>query len=153
RTQEKCGEGMTPLRHIGKSVRRLEDGPLVRGRGRFVDDIHMPGMLEATFVRSSQAHAHIRRIDVSTALKLPGVHAVFQLSDLQPYLKQGNARIPSHWPLPPHDDEVTPVTLVHKEAIFVGEPIAVVVADSRYIGEDAAALIEIDYEVLPAVVD
>jgi carbon-monoxide dehydrogenase large subunit len=144
---------MNKFRHIGQPVRRLEDEPLVRGRGRFVDDIHMPGMLEAAFVRSSQAHAVIRSVDFATARKLPGVHAVLGLADLRPHLSEGRSRIPSHWPLPPHEGEITPVTLVDKEAVFVGEPIAVVVAESRYIAEDAAALVEVDCDVLPAVAD
>ncbi|MFO0519239.1 MAG: hypothetical protein ACK515_02300, partial [bacterium] len=62
---------------IGASIPRLEDDALITGRGRFVDDIHMPGLLQAAFVRSSHAHAAIRSIDASAALALPGVHAVY----------------------------------------------------------------------------
>ena len=72
---------------FGASVPRLEDERLLRGEARFVDDIALPGMLEAAFVRSAHAHAHIREIDKSTALAIPGVHAVLTLDDLQPHLE------------------------------------------------------------------
>ena len=75
---------MTQPHAIGKPVLRLEDGPLIRGRGRFVDDLKFPGMLEAAFVRSPHAHAAIRRIDTAAARRLPGVAAVLTLADLVP---------------------------------------------------------------------
>src|SRR5580700_10004263 len=71
---------------VGRSVLRIEDGPLIRGDGRFVDDLKFAGMLEAAFVRSPHAHAGIRGIDVTKALRLPGVHAVFAQADLAPLL-------------------------------------------------------------------
>ncbi|MCA3253515.1 MAG: xanthine dehydrogenase family protein molybdopterin-binding subunit, partial [Rubrivivax sp.] len=70
---------------IGASIPRLEDDALITGRGRFVDDIHMPGLLQAAFVRSPHAHAAIRSIDASAALALPGVHAVYTYEDFKPH--------------------------------------------------------------------
>src|ERR1700733_227635 len=81
---------MPPLRAdsmIGETIPRLEDPALLRGAARFVDDIHLPGLLEAAFVRSPHAHALIRGIDKSRALAAPGVHAVLTLDDLRPHLK------------------------------------------------------------------
>src|SRR4030088_3378844 len=79
-----------PMRHrvSHKSVEtpRREADPLLRGRGRFVDNIHLPAMLEAAFVRSAEPHALIRHVDKAAALALPGVHAVLRLDDLRPYL-------------------------------------------------------------------
>ena len=72
---------------FGKSVARLEDPDLLRGKGRYVDDIHLPGMLEAAFVRSPFAHAAINGINTEAARALPGVHAVYTLSDLLPHLR------------------------------------------------------------------
>src|SRR5262249_47947694 len=76
------------------------------------------------------------------------------MNDLGPHLnpKSGN-RIPSHWPLPPHNDEVTPVVLADSEVVYAGEAIAVVVASSRYVAEDAAMLVEVEYESLAAIAD
>ncbi|TMH66583.1 MAG: xanthine dehydrogenase family protein molybdopterin-binding subunit, partial [Betaproteobacteria bacterium] len=74
------------MRVIGRSVPRLEDEPLLKGEGRFIDDIRLPGMLHAAFVRSPHAHAAIRRIDKAAALALPGVHALFTRADLLPHL-------------------------------------------------------------------
>jgi CO/xanthine dehydrogenase Mo-binding subunit len=72
--------------HKSVETPRLEDEPLLRGKGRFVDDIRLPGMLEAAFVRSAEPHALIRHIDKTAALALPGVHAVLTLDDLRPHL-------------------------------------------------------------------
>ncbi len=72
--------------HQSVETPRLEDEPLLRGKGRFVDDIHLPGMLEAAFVRSAEPHALIRHVDKAAALALPGVHAVLTLDDLRPHV-------------------------------------------------------------------
>ncbi|HTV26294.1 MAG TPA: xanthine dehydrogenase family protein molybdopterin-binding subunit, partial [Xanthobacteraceae bacterium] len=79
-------KGATSTRAVGHPVLRIEDGPLIRGHGRFVDDLKFGGMLEAAFVRSPHAHAGIRGIDVTAARRLPGVHAVFTQSDIAPLL-------------------------------------------------------------------
>jgi aerobic carbon-monoxide dehydrogenase large subunit len=142
---------VTDYRQIGKRHPRLEDMTLLRGKGRFVDDLHEAGMLEAAFVRSPHAHAAIQGINSVCARQLPGVHAVFTLSDLSPHLSQ--ERIPLQFrstELPPN---ITPFVLAKDEVAFVGEAVAVVIADSRYIAEDAAALVQVQYDPLPVVAD
>jgi carbon-monoxide dehydrogenase large subunit len=142
---------VTNTRHIGKSYKRIEDEPLIQGRGRFVDDLQFPGMLHAAFVRSPHAHALIRGIDTVAASRAPGVHAVLTLADLSGSLSQ--ERLPLQFrsaQLPP---DITPFVLAKDEVAFVGEAVAMVIADSRYLAEDAAALVTVDYETLPAVSD
>jgi carbon-monoxide dehydrogenase large subunit len=136
---------------IGKSVLRLEDGPLIRGRGRFVDDLKFPGMLEACFVRSPHAHAAIRGIDTQAARRLPGVQAVFTLADLAPMLT--NERLPLQFRSDQLPADVAPIVLAKNEVAFVGEAVALVIAQSRALAEDAAALVDVDYEPLPAISD
>ena len=136
---------------IGQPVKRIEDLPLLRGRGRFLDDLQIPGLLHAAFVRSPHAHALIRSIDVSPALRAPGVNAVLTLADLLPLLTQ--ERLPLQFrsaQLPP---DVTPFVLAKDEVAFAGEALAVVIAQTRYLAEDAAALVAVDYQPLPAVSD
>ena len=142
---------MPDFRYIGKAVSRIEDRPLLLGQGRFVDDLVAPGMLEAAFVRSPHAHAEIRGIDASAARQVPGVRAVFTLADLAPQLT--NERLPLQFrtaDLPPN---ITPFVLAKDEVSYVGEAVAVVIADSRYIAEDAATQVIVDYAPLPAVSD
>jgi carbon-monoxide dehydrogenase large subunit len=137
--------------YVGKSVKRIEDEPLIRGRGRFLDDLQFPGMLHVAFVRSPHAHAHVRGIDVTAAAGMAGVHAVLTFADLSPQLSQ--ERLPLQFrsaQLPP---DITPFVLAKDEVCFVGEAVAMVAADTRYLAEDAAALIAVDYEPLPAVSD
>ena len=137
--------------YVGRRYPRVEDRALVRGAGRFVDDLHPPGLLEAAFLRSPTAHGLIRSIDTSAARALPGVHAVYTLADLRPILTAD--RLPLQFPssvLPPN---ISPFILAGKEVSYVGEAIALVVADKRYIAEDALALIETDIQELPAVSD
>ncbi len=136
---------------IGKSVLRLEDGPLLRGHGRFVDDLDFAGMLEAAFVRSPHAHAAIRDLDANAARRLPGVYAVFTFADLAPLLTA--ERLPLQFRTDQLPADVAPFVLAKDEVAFVGEAIAVVVAQSRAVAEDAAALVEVDYEPLPAISD
>jgi carbon-monoxide dehydrogenase large subunit len=140
---------MSPL--IGARIPRLEDEPLLRGRGRFVDDIALPGVWHVAFVRSPHPHALIRGIAREAARALPGVHAVFTLDDLaavlvkRRMLRHSNSGAPLErcWPFALADGEVS----------YVGEPVAMVIADDRYIAEDAAALVEVDYDVQPFVAD
>jgi carbon-monoxide dehydrogenase large subunit len=136
---------------VGSHFRRLEDPPLLLGRGRFVDDIRVPGLLHVAFVRSQHAHATIAGIDAQAARALAGVHAVLTLDDLMPALRlrrmtrqpaQGTPR-----------EELWPFALSPGEVAFVGEPIALVVAANRYVAEDAAALVDVTYDVLPIVTD
>ncbi len=142
---------MVPTRSIGHSVKRLEDRPLLTGAGRFVADLRVPGMLEAAFVRSPHAHAAIRAIDTGAARRSAGVHAVLTLADLAPLLAQEHLPLQFRTQQLPAD--VTPLVLAKDEVAFVGEAVAVVIAQTRYLAEDAAALVAVDYEPLPAVSD
>jgi aerobic carbon-monoxide dehydrogenase large subunit len=136
---------------FGASVKRKEDPAFLTGRGRYVDDIRLAGMLHAAVLRSPHGHAVIRGIDKRAALSLPGVHAVFTHADLpEPMRRQ---TVPLLVPSPTIKQALMPYCLAKDEVCFVGEPIAIVVADSRYIAEDAAALVDIDFEPLPAVSD
>jgi carbon-monoxide dehydrogenase large subunit len=136
---------------IGARVLRLEDQALVTGKGRFVDDIGGAGALAAAFARSPHPHALVRDIDLSAARAAPGIIAVLTLDDLAPVMKQrrmnrvsnSGTNLAQSWPFALADCEVS----------FVGEPVAIVIAADRYVAEDAAALIEVDYEVLPAALD
>jgi aerobic carbon-monoxide dehydrogenase large subunit len=136
---------------IGQSVPRIEDEPLLRGRARFIDDIELPGLLHAGFVRSPHAHAAIRAIDVGAAAALPGVHAVLTLDDLGPAMRQRRMR--RHSNSGTALDLVWPFALADREVSYVGEPVALVLADSRYAAEDAAALVDVTYNVMAPVVD
>jgi carbon-monoxide dehydrogenase large subunit len=133
------------MRYVGTSVRRNEDPRLLTGRGRFVDDIRVPHMTHASFLHSPHAHARIRSIDVADARRAPGVVAVLTGADLAPLAR----------PMAPvHGSGVRasahPALCVDKVR-FVGDLVALVVAESRAQGEDALELIEVDYEVLPSV--
>jgi carbon-monoxide dehydrogenase large subunit len=135
-------------RYAGARVARVEDNRLLTGRGTFVDDVTRPGMLHACFVRSPFAHAKINGIDAGAALALPGVRAVFTAADL-------NADVKEAWhAVAGKDVPDTPrPPLAEGEVKFVGDPVALVVADSRYLAEDAVELVDVDYEPLPAVAD
>ena len=130
---------------------RTEDPRLLRGQGEFVDDIRLPGLLHAAFVRASLAHARIRRIDAGAALNLKGVHTVLTSADMPRVIRE--RRIPMLVPNPQLKSPMTPFCLAVDEVCYVGEPVAIVVAETRHIAEDAAALIEIDYEPLGAISD
>ncbi|MFN7190652.1 MAG: xanthine dehydrogenase family protein molybdopterin-binding subunit, partial [Rhodospirillales bacterium] len=114
-------------------------------------DLHMPGMLHVSFVRSAMAHALIRKIDVAAAMKAPGVKAVFTYADIRSVLTQD--RIALAMPSGAIRFVVDPPVLASNESCYVGEPIALVVAESPSLAEDAASLVDIDYEPLAAVVD
>jgi len=135
-------------RYAGTRVPRVEDNRLLTGRGTFVDDVSSPGMLHACFVRSPFARAKIIGIDAAAALALPGVRAVFTAGDLNPDVKEAWHAVAGKniqdTPRPP---------LAEGEVKFVGDPVAVVVAESRYLAEDAVELVDVDYEALPAVAD
>ncbi len=136
---------------FGASVKRKEDPALLTGHGCYVDDIKLAGMLHAVVLRSPYAHAAIRGIDKSAALALPGVHAVLSFADLPESMRRQT--VPLLVPSPAIKQASMPYCLAKDEACFVGEPVAVVVADSRYLAEDAAALVVVDFEPLPAVAD
>jgi aerobic carbon-monoxide dehydrogenase large subunit len=142
---------MTSKKFVGRPTPRVEDRALLKGAGRFVDDIHLPGMLEAAFVRSPFAHARIRSIEASAARAAAGVHAVLTFDDLRPQLTQD--RLPLELRLDQLPPDITPFPLAKDEVVFVGEAVAVVIADSRYLAEDAASLVEVDYQPLEPVSD
>ncbi|MCL6648348.1 MAG: molybdopterin-dependent oxidoreductase [Chloroflexi bacterium] len=133
---------------FGASVRRREDPRLITGRATYTDDLQLPGMLYAAFLRSPHAHARIRAIDVEKAKALPGVVAVYTGADLKG--KVGN--IACAWLIPDSDLKLPPhPPLAIDRVRYVGDAVAVVVANDRYVARDALDLIEVDYEVLPAV--
>jgi aerobic carbon-monoxide dehydrogenase large subunit len=138
-------------KHFGARVKRLEDPALLSGRGRFVDDLKLSGMLQACFVRSPHAHALIRGIDSGAAVTMPGVHAVLTADDLPEPMRR--MPIPMLTPNPAIATPRTQTALARDEAYYVGQPIAVVIADSRYLAEDAAAAVVVDYDVLAAAGD
>jgi carbon-monoxide dehydrogenase large subunit len=134
-------------RYAGTRVHRVEDARLLTGHGTYVDDISLPGMLHATFLRSPHPRAVIRGIDTSAAVALPGVQAVFTAADLNP-----DAKEQWHTSVGPGPETPRP-PLAEEEVRFVGDPVALVVAESRYLAEDGADVIVVDYDPLPAVVD
>jgi carbon-monoxide dehydrogenase large subunit len=139
---------------IGKRIKRNEDPRLLTGQALFVDDVQIPGMLHAAFVRSDYAHARISSIDVSEALERPGVVAVFTAEDMGDDWEPGPPLVS---PPPTIEDVIfnsrRQVPLAKDKVLHVGEAIAVVIAENRYIAEDAVEDIWVDYEPLPAVVD
>jgi carbon-monoxide dehydrogenase large subunit len=133
---------------VGERVPRVEDRRLITGRSQYVDDIVRPRMVYAVIVRSIYAHARVKGINVEAARRAPGVLAVFTGEDVRGAI--GSVPVASHLPdlkIPEH-----PVLALGKVR-YVGEPIAVVVAEDRYLARDAADLIEVEYEPLEAVVD
>ena len=138
-------------KQFGARVTRLEDPALLTGKGRFVDDVKLPEALHACFVRSPYAHARIGAIDASAALALAGVRAVLTADHLPEPMR--SERIPNLMTNPAIKIMRTQHALARQEVCYVGEAVAVAIADSRYIAEDAAALVQVDYDVLPAVSD
>ncbi len=130
---------------------RVEDAPLLRGVGRYLDDIDLPGQAHACFVRSPVAHARLLGLDLAAALAMPGVVAVLTHSDLRA-LMTGD-RMPMALAAAAIRFDVDPPYLVVDEICYVGEPLAIVVAQSRAIAEDAAGLVVPEYETLPVQSD
>ncbi|NDD13059.1 MAG: xanthine dehydrogenase family protein molybdopterin-binding subunit, partial [Betaproteobacteria bacterium] len=143
--QAVLSEASDAVPFLGQRLQRLEDHALLSGRGAYADDLGVkPGTLQAAVLRSPHAHARVNAMDASAALRLPGVHAVLTGEDVQRWAQPfvvGVKQPMKHW------------ALAVDKVRYVGEPVAVVVAQDRYIAEDALDLIRIDYEVLPAVVD
>lgn len=142
---------MNSRKVFGVSTKRLEDPDLITGNGQFIDDIHFPGLKHAAFLRSPHGHALVKEIKKETALKIAGVHAVFTLSDFRPHL--ANERLIVGLPSSAYRQDINRPALASEEVVHVGEPIAIVIADSRYIAEDAVMHIDIEYELLPVVSD
>jgi carbon-monoxide dehydrogenase large subunit len=136
---------------VGAEVRRVEDPRVLLGKTRYVDDIRLPGTLVLAFVRSPYAHAGILNVDVSAAKSYPGVKAVLTGADIAEAIRPlrveyDPARAPTHkscdWPV-----------LAQNKVRFVGEALAAVLASNRYVAEDAAALVEVEYEPLDVIWD
>jgi carbon-monoxide dehydrogenase large subunit len=141
-------------RFIGERIKRNEDPRLLTGQALFVDDVEIPGMLHAAFVRSDYAHARILSIDVSAALEKPGVVAVFTAEDMGDDWEPGPPLVSP----PPTVKDVTfhsrrQAPLVKDKVRHAGETVVVVIAESRYIAEDAAEEIFVEYEPLPVITD
>ncbi len=139
---------------IGKPVRRREDERFLTGAGQYTDDINLPGQTFAAFVRSPHAHAAIRSIGLDAARKAPGVLAIFTGQDLADAKVGG---LPCGWLIHSKDgkpmNEPPHPVLAQGKVRHVGDPVAVVVAQTQWQARDAAELVEVDYDVLPAVVD
>src|SRR6201986_125396 len=137
-------------RYTGASIKRSEDPPILPGAGRYVDDIKLPGMLHAAFVRSPMAHARVLSVDASAARELPGVVAVLTGAEREEMPAPGPDALMAlmGWAGP------TPqFTLLATDKVrLVGDPVAVVIAESRYIAEDGCELVEVEDEDLPPVV-
>src|SRR5215475_1641683 len=130
---------------VGRSIERVEDAALLTGRGRFIDDLGVANAtLHAAILRSPYAHAHIRQIRTDLAQAAPGVATVIVGADV--------ARLTLNLPVAVKSPmQCWPIAV--ERVRYVGEPVAVVVASDRYLAEDAADLIEVNYEALPAVID
>ncbi|MEO7402361.1 MAG: molybdopterin cofactor-binding domain-containing protein, partial [Burkholderiales bacterium] len=144
---------------IGQSIKRVEDDRLLRGEGRFLADLRVPGTLEAVFVRSPHAHATIARVDVTAARQARDVRLVLTAAEVAPrtvpICVSGEVHTPQKL-----IDELHPVDRLHPipllptaRVTYVGQPVVVVVAETRTAALDAAELVHIEYDVLPAVVD
>ncbi|MFN3929717.1 MAG: xanthine dehydrogenase family protein molybdopterin-binding subunit, partial [Thermoflexus sp.] len=136
-------------RYVGVAMKRREDPRFITGRGTYVDDLTLPGLVYAAMVRSPHAHARIKAIHKEKALQHPGVIAVFTGKDM---VDSGVKSLPCGWllpgmKLPPH------YPMAVDKVRHMGEIVAVVIAQDRYTAEDAAELVEVEYEPLPAVAD
>src|SRR3954463_15086265 len=134
---------------FGQSIKRREDPRLITGKGNYVDDVRLPGTTHAAFVRSPHAHARIKSIDTAAAKKLKGVVAVYTGKDL---IAGGMKPLPVGWLIPGMKIPVHNVLTVDR-ARYMGDAVAVVIAESPYIARDAAELVEVDYDPQPAVAD
>ena len=132
-----------PRHTMGDRMPRKEDGRFIRGKGNYVDDVQLPGMLHSAILRSPFAHAGINNVDTSAALELEGVHAVITGADLD---AQGLAWMPTL-------AGDTQAVLATDKVRFQGQEVAFVVANDRYVAQDALELIDVDYEPLPVIVD
>jgi len=132
---------------VGQPIERLEDFRFVRGRGQYVDDLARNNMLHAAILRSAVAHGRIRAIDVSRATKIPGVHAVITAADLGDSIPL----VPMRLQPMPEFEAFGPPVMARDKVRYVGEALALVLADSAGIAEDALGAIEVDIEPLPAI--
>src|SRR6202171_4774395 len=131
------------LQGVGCKRKRVEDIRFVQGKGNYVDDLKLPGMLYGDFTRSPHAHARIKSIDASKAKAVPGVLAVLTAADLKP--------LGLHY-MPTLAGDVQAVLAEHK-VLYQNQEVAFVVADDRYAAADGAELVEVEYEALPVIID
>ncbi len=144
------------MKYVGQRITRNEDPRLLTGQALFVDDVQIPGMLHAAFLRSDYAHARVRSIDVSAARAHPGVVAVYTAEDMGSFWRPGPLLVPAPHSIPGlifHKRTQIPLARTGDKARHVGEPLAVVIAESRYIAEDALADIVVDLDPLDAAAD
>src|SRR5690242_4092880 len=141
----RSGSALSPAKWVGQPIQRKEEDRLVRGKGIFVDDQKLTGMLHICFVRSTYAHAKITRVDVSKAAAFPGVVCTLTGAEVkglvQPFIEIG----------PDVGQKIADYPMAFDKVVYQGEPVAAVVAETRMIAEDAAELVEVDYEPLPPV--
>ncbi len=141
-------------KYFGQPITRLEDAQLLTGSAQFIDDIELPGMLHAAFLRSDYAHARIKKIDISAAKNRPGVVAVYTAEDFGDYWMPGPLQVPPPSAIKGSIFQAKGLPPIAKGKVrFSGEPLAVVIAESRYIAEDAFDDIIVDLEPLPVVSD
>src|SRR6266568_1407804 len=136
-------------RYTGASIKRSEDPRILTGAGRYVDDIKLPGMLHAAFVRSPLAHARVLSVDVSAARALPGVVTALTGADLEAMTVPGPDPLMALMGATGPTPEFT--LLATDKVRFAGDPVAIVIAESRYVAEDGCELVEVDYDDLPPV--
>jgi carbon-monoxide dehydrogenase large subunit len=136
------------ISYIGQSLRRREDFKFITGQGRYTDDLKVPGMLHLAILRSPHAHAVINRVDLTAARAAPGVRLVLSGADLADKI----GSIVPNWIVPGTKVPDRPVVAINRVR-FVGECVALVVAETQAMAHDAVGLIEVDYETLPAIVD
>ncbi|HET9014158.1 MAG TPA: molybdopterin cofactor-binding domain-containing protein, partial [Thermomicrobiaceae bacterium] len=141
---------MAVTKLFGASVKRREDPRMITGRGNYTDDVHLPGMLSLAILRSPHGHARIARLDVDRARSMPGVVAVYTGADLI----DKAAPLPCAWPLPNAEMKIPEFRALATDTVrFVGDGVAAVVATDSYAAQDAVDAIQVEYEVLPAVID
>src|ERR671924_2328130 len=136
--------------YVGRPLKRFEDPRLVTGQGSFVDDLRLPGMLHALVLRSPHAHARLLSLDAAPARALPGIAAVLTASDIAGVVRDIPPR--PTWELESMQVPAHPV-LARDKVCYVGQPVAVVVAQDRYIAKDALELLRVEYDPLPPLLD
>ncbi|MCP1356315.1 xanthine dehydrogenase family protein molybdopterin-binding subunit [Aneurinibacillus migulanus] len=134
---------------IGASVKRIEDLPLLTGRGRYAGDIRLPDQCEAVLIRSPHAHANIRSIRIEGAVRMPGVLLIITAQDLPSDLPPIPMRLSPEGAL----EHALQFPLAKERVRYVGEPVVLIVATNRYVAEDAADAVEIEYDPLPPLAD
>jgi carbon-monoxide dehydrogenase large subunit len=138
-------------RIFGSGIKRREDPRLITGQAKYTDDLVLPGMAHLAVVRSPHAHARLKRVDVSAARAVPGVVAAFTGADMK---EAGFGGIPCAWVVPNSDTKTPPYPPIAVDTVrYVGNAVAVVLAEDRYAARDGADAVEVDYEPLPAVAD